>query len=84
MVHAQGAFPLTAFHDLVSLSGSLVLGLAVARHRLSAEEAWELSVIDETWQAEQWGDDDEAMAQAAIRRAAFLHARNFYDLAAAG
>ena len=83
-VHAQGACPLTAFHDLVSLSGSLVLGLAVARHRLSAEEAWELSVIDETWQAEQWGDDDEAMAQAAIRRAAFLHARNFYDLAAAG
>jgi chaperone required for assembly of F1-ATPase len=82
-VHALDAFRLAAFHDLVSLSGSLVLGFAVARARLSAAEAWDLSVIDEAWQAEQWGEDDEATAQAEIRREAFLHARRFFDLAGA-
>ncbi len=33
-------FELAPFHDLVALSGSLVLGLAVARGRLTAAEAW--------------------------------------------
>ena len=74
-VAAEDAFGLTALHELVALSGSLVLGLAVVRGALDAETAWELSRIDETWQAEQWGLDAEAEAAAAVRRADFLRAR---------
>jgi chaperone required for assembly of F1-ATPase len=83
-VHKLDAFRLTAFHDLVSLSGSLVLGFAVARDRLDAQQAWDLSRIDETWQIEQWGDDEEAAEQAEIKRIAFLHAKRFFDLSGAG
>ena len=79
-VHALNHFQLTGFHDLVSLSGSLILGFAVALQAHSAEEAWALSRIDEDWQAEQWGSDDEATAHAGLKRAAFLDAARFFWL----
>lgn len=77
-------FQLAALHDLVSLSGSLVIGLAVAEGAEDPETAWALSRIDETWQEEQWGEDEEAQAQAALKRAAFLHAAEVWRLSTAG
>jgi chaperone required for assembly of F1-ATPase len=73
-------FQLAAFHDLVAISGSLVLALAVIHHRLTAAQAWTLSRIDEDWQAELWGEDEEATAMAALKRAAFLQADRFFGL----
>lgn len=58
---------LTALHDLVTLPGSLILGLAVLEERLDADAAYALSRIDETFQTEQWGRDDEAETAAAAR-----------------
>ena len=77
---AEDAFRLTALHDLVTLSGSLILGLAVADRALDAAEGWDLSRIDETWQEEQWGRDDEAHAMAQMRREAFLTAERMLRL----
>lgn len=74
-------FELTALHDLIALSGSLVLGLAVAEDHLSAEQAWSLSRIDEDWQSEQWGADEEACQHAEIKLQAFKHAANFFLMA---
>lgn len=79
-VAAEDAFGLVALHDLVALSGSLVLGLAVRRHALDAPTAWDLSRIDEAWQAEQWGADAEAEAASAAARAGFLQAAAFAAL----
>lgn len=79
-VAALTAFQLTAFHDLTSISGSLVLALAVTRGRLTADEAWLMARIDEDWQIEQWGEDEEAAEQAGLKRQAFLHAHGFYRL----
>ena len=79
-VAAMGAFRLTGFHDLVAISGSLVLGFAVAEGRLDAGAAWALSRIDERWQADLWGRDDEAEALEAVRHAAFVQAERFYRL----
>lgn len=79
-VHQFDHFQLTGFHDLVSLSGSLILGFAVALRAQTAETAWTLSRIDEDWQAEQWGADDEATAHGALKRAAFLDAARFFWL----
>jgi chaperone required for assembly of F1-ATPase len=73
-------FSLTALHDLVILSGSLVLALWVASGAGKADAAWALSRIDEDWQISQWGADEEAMEAAEIKRAAFLHAARFLDL----
>jgi len=74
-------FHLTALHDLITLSGSLILGLATAEGRLSPDAAFDLSRIDEDFQIEQWGEDEEAAEFAAARRAQFLHAYRFWTLA---
>lgn len=79
-VHGMTAFQLTGFHDLVAISGSLVLALAVTDGRLEAEEAWLLSRLDEHWQAEVWGRDEEAEALEAVRHEGFLQAEQFYRL----
>ena len=71
---------LTALSELTTISGSLVLALAVLHGRLDAPEAWNLSRIDENWNIEQWGEDAEAAAQAARREAEFLHSAAVLDL----
>ncbi|PLS19933.1 ATP12 family chaperone protein [Neptunicoccus cionae] len=65
-------FELAAFHDLVQISGSLVLALAVARQHMVAEQAWDVARVDENWQIEHWGVDDEAAEAAELKRQAFL------------
>ena len=79
---AMSPFQIAAFHDLVSLSGSLILAFAVIRGRLTAEEAWAASRIDETYQAELWGSDDDAAALAAAKRLDFHQAATFWTLCA--
>lgn len=79
-VSAFTPFELTAFHDLVSISGSLVLGLAATEGHMSAAELWDLSRLDETWQEEQWGVDEDASAQAALKKQAFEHANRFFRM----
>lgn len=78
---AMSHFELTALHDLVVHSGSLVLGLAVAHRHAPAARLWTVSRIDEDWQAALWGEDEEAAAQAEAKRQAFLHAERFLLLA---
>ncbi|MFD1911605.1 ATP12 family chaperone protein [Halodurantibacterium flavum] len=76
-VMALSPFELAAFHDLVAISGSLVIALAVLDRREEPEAAWHLSRIDEDWQAELWGADEEATEVANARRQAFLDAALF-------
>jgi chaperone required for assembly of F1-ATPase len=71
-------FALAAVHDLISLSGSLILALGVTREAIAVEKAWLLSRIDEHWQVSQWGEDEEATAAEAIKRQAFEDAARFY------
>ena len=79
-VLALGNFKLAAFHDLVSISGSLVLAFAVGQGRLTAEEGWHLSRLDESWQIALWGEDEDAVAAAALKQAAFHLAARFFAL----
>lgn len=79
-VAAQDPFALVGLHDLVAISGSLVIGLAVARRQRAPAEAFAASRIDEAWQAELWGLDDEAAAAEADKRAAFETAATFLHL----
>lgn len=74
------AFELTAIHDLIAMSGSLVLGLAIIHGRIDSSEAWELSRLDEEWQIEQWGRDEEAAELAAKKREEFLQAERLFQL----
>lgn len=78
--HALSPFELAAFHDLVSLSGSLILGFAAALQARDLDKLWEISRLDEIWQAEQWGKDEDAEALAALKKADFAHAARMFTL----
>lgn len=79
-VSALDAFGLTALHDLVTLPGSLLLGLAVIEGRLGASDAFALSRIDEEFQIAQWGEDADARAAADARHVAMRDAEVFWHL----
>jgi len=51
---------LTLLVHFISVCGSAVLGLAVMKRHLTASQAFELSRLDEAYQIEQWGEDEEA------------------------
>jgi chaperone required for assembly of F1-ATPase len=79
-VHKLTNFELSAFHDLVALSGSLGLALAVAEGWKTPEAGWLLSRIDEDYQIEQWGEDEEASDLIAIKKDSFLRAAHFFQM----
>ncbi len=76
----MSAFELTAMHDLITLPGSFVLGLAAVHEYARPETLWNLSRLDERYQQEQWGVDEEAEEMARIKQTAFEHAFSFYRM----
>lgn len=79
-VAARSAFELAAFSPIVTIAGSLVIGLALAEDALDPEAAFDAAHLDELWQAEQWGEDELALDQRASHRADFLAACRFLRL----
>lgn len=80
VVAGHRPFHLAALHDLVTLTGSLVIGLAASANHLGPEQAWNASRIDENWQAEQWGTDDEAQETSLLKESQFKFAHRFIGL----
>lgn len=66
---AMHDFALTGLVYGAGLYGSAVLALAVARGALDAGEAFELSRLDEAFQQERWGVDEEAAQRTENMRA---------------
>lgn len=62
-VAALDAYALTALANVVPALGSLVLGLVFVRGVIDGAEAHRLSLVDELFQEEFWGRDDEAHAR---------------------
>ena len=70
---ARAALPedpwsIAALHVITTLTGSALLALALLRGEIDQEQAWAAAHVDEDWNAEQWGVDEEV----AVRRAARL------------
>jgi chaperone required for assembly of F1-ATPase len=65
-VEGQGLLYLTALADLVHVSGSLVVALALIERHITVEAAIQVVFLDELYQAERWGEDDEAAERRAI------------------
>jgi chaperone required for assembly of F1-ATPase len=73
-------FALAGLSQLVTISGSLILGLAVLEKDERAEDAWARATVDERWQAVQWGADSEAEKTLAARHRDFAAAAQFLGL----
>jgi chaperone required for assembly of F1-ATPase len=67
----QGAWAIGAFHVVTTLTGSALLALALAHRRLDADQVWAAAHVDEDWNVERWGLDDEVAARRAVRLAEF-------------
>ncbi len=76
-VSAFDAFALAGLHDLVAITGSLVLALAMAKGHLLPHQGFALSRIDEHWQAEHWGVDEAAAALESGKATALHDAHRF-------
>ena len=70
---------LAALHVMTTLMGSALLALAVEAGELSAEEAWAAAHVDEDWNIARWGEDAEAAARRAGRRAEMMAAAALLD-----
>lgn len=79
-LHAADPFRLTGLHDLITISGSLIIALAVAEGEVSPDHGWHLSRLDEDFQIEEWGIDEEAAELAESKRAAFMDAYRLLTL----
>ncbi len=80
---AQPPFTLAGLGILVPALGSLVLGLALAAGALGAAQAHALAALDELFQAEQWGEDRDAIARRRHVADDIATAARFIALAAA-
>ncbi|SDR38943.1 ATP12 family protein [Pseudovibrio sp. Tun.PSC04-5.I4] len=59
------ALQLAGIHTVTSISGSALLALGLAEKAFDADIVWSAAHVDEDWNIELWGQDDEA---ARIRR----------------
>jgi chaperone required for assembly of F1-ATPase len=66
-------FRLSAASVVTTLTGSAFLALALLENRLSVDEAWAAAHVDEDWNVELWGEDEEA-AERRVRRFAEMDA----------
>ncbi len=70
-VAARSAWELAGLSPLVTVSGSLIIALALAEQAIDLETAWSAATLDEAWQAEKWGRDEEAALMLEARRSDF-------------
>jgi len=56
------------------------VALAVFENAVDVDQAWEAVSLDEEWQLEQWGSDEEAVMALHSRRRDFIAGARFLEL----
>jgi chaperone required for assembly of F1-ATPase len=67
-VAALDAFHLAGLSPVVTITGSLVLALALVEGASDADTLWRAANVDEDWQADHWGHDPLAAQARETRR----------------
>lgn len=81
-LEAQDVWRLTAIQSVTAATGSLLVAFALAEGRIDATTAWAVSLLDETYQIERWGEDAEATARRTTLEADIAAAARLLALAA--
>jgi chaperone required for assembly of F1-ATPase len=79
-VAAQDDFALAALHVATGACGSLIIALALLEARLDAAEAFAASQLDESFQIEAWGEDEEQTRRRRALAADIAAAAQFVSL----
>ena len=69
---ARAALPadpwsIAALHVVTTLTGSALLALALLRGKLDQDQVWAAAHVDEDWNMEKWGVDEEVAARRAAQ-----------------
>jgi chaperone required for assembly of F1-ATPase len=81
---ARGVFPadpwsVAALHVVTTLTGSALLALALLHGVRDSDQVWTAAHVDEDWNAEKWGVDEEVAARRAARLVDFRAAVSILD-----
>lgn len=71
-VEEQSHHAVAGYHNAMTMTGSAVLAAATLRGHLTPEAAWSLAHVDEDWQIERWGEDEEEAERRERRRLEFF------------
>lgn len=61
------AWPVGAFHVVTTMTGSALLALALKQGFLDGSQVWAAAHVDEDWNSEKWGADEEVAARRASK-----------------
>ena len=75
-------FALASLSVMTTLTGSVLIALALAEGAISLEEAWRVAHVDEDFEISLWGIDEEAMQRRARRFAEMAAADRLWRLIA--
>jgi chaperone required for assembly of F1-ATPase len=73
------AWSIAAVHVVTTLTGSALLALALLRHAIDPDQAWTAAHVDEDWNIEKWGVDEEVAARRAARLVDFRAAASILN-----
>ncbi len=79
-VNALDDWQLAPLHTITTITGSLVIALALLDGEITPEAAFEAGQLDELYQIEKWGEDSLAQKARETRRVDLLSAANFLEL----
>jgi chaperone required for assembly of F1-ATPase len=81
VLNQHDAFALAGLTTLASLAASLVVALAVLQPDADVDSLWAAASLEEEWQADQWGREEEAEERRIRRAGHFATAARFVALA---
>ena len=73
---------LSGLHSLVTVSGSLILGLAAALKQSPLEDIIDAAFLDDLWQQDKWGYDEDAAVRLKNHRQQIEDAHQYLELLA--
>jgi chaperone required for assembly of F1-ATPase len=76
----KSSWDLTAIHNITTLTGSALIAAMACANAVPASEAWTAAHVDEDWQIEHWGWDEEARHRRNHRRREFDTCLRFCEL----
>jgi YD repeat-containing protein len=76
----KDAWALTALHNMTTLTGSALISAMACEAAILPAEAWLAAHVDEDWQIEHWGWDEEARLRRHHRKQEFDVCLRFYEL----
>ena len=60
LINQFDIFEISALHRITNITGSIFLSLCALKKDISKKEIFQLLFLDELWQAENWGFDEES------------------------